>query len=373
MKKIKLIDLFAGVGWLSYGFAHMREFEILAANEILPKMAKTYELNHSWVKVYCKDIKDLNIKDIENDLWINRTDIDIVVWWPPCQAYSTVWKRLIDDPRWKLFQEYYRILKEIHPKLFIFENVKWLLSIQWWELLKTIINLFEWLWYNVQYKILNSADFWTPQIRGRIIIVGTRLDNPFEYPKPTHYNPLLWEIKNWWLTPYVTLEEAISDLPYIKSWSHSDIYRTPPMTKYQKLMRKNELPKLQDHDTAKNNPELIRLMEALPDWWSPEDIDEFLRPKSWFANTYCKLWWNRPATTITRNLWTPSSSRCIHPMASRWLTTREWARLQWFPDNYLFFGSRAEKNLQIGNAVSTFTSKALAKSVLDYFIRNNLT
>lgn len=371
MKKIKLIDLFAWVGWLSYGFAHMDEFQILAANEILPKMAKAYELNHQWVKMYCKDIKNLKIEDIEKDLWINRSEIDIIVGWPPCQAYSTVWKRLIDDPRWKLFQEYYRIVKEINPKLFIFENVKWLLSMQWWDLLKTIINLFEWLWYNIEYKVLNSADYGTPQIRERVIIVGTRWRIPFQYPEPTHYNPLEpTSKKKSDLLPYVTIEEALSDLPYIESWWKSDKYRTKPTTEYQKLMRKKGLPQLNDHDSAKNNPILIAMMKALPDGGSPDDIEESLRPKSWFANTYCKLWWKRPAPTITRNLWTPSSSRCIHPIASRWLTTREWARLQGFPDNYIFFGSRSEKNLQIGNAVSTFTSEALARSVLEYFIVN---
>ncbi len=142
-KKIKIVDLFAGVGWLSYGFAHDDNFEIVAANEILPNMAKAYELNHPNVKMYCKDIKDFGISDLENDFWIKKGEIDLIVWWPPCQAYSTVGKRLIDDPRGKLFQEYYRVLKELEPKVFLFENVKWLLSMQWWELLKTIISLFE--------------------------------------------------------------------------------------------------------------------------------------------------------------------------------------------------------------------------------------
>jgi DNA (cytosine-5)-methyltransferase 1 len=108
-------------------------------------------------------------------------------------------------------------------------------------------------------------------------------------------------------------------------------------------------------------------MEMLPDGGTPEDLPENLRPKSGFANTYCRLWWKRPATTITRNLSTPSSSRCIHPKAPRPLTTREGARIQCFPDDYQFYGSRSDRNLQIGNAVPTFLSTVLAKAILFNF------
>src|SRR3989344_9265894 len=155
IKKLKVIDLFCGVGGLSYGFAHDDNFEIVAANDILPNMAKAYSLNHSTVKVYAEDIKDFGAEKIERDLSLKATEIDIIVGGPPCQGYSTVGKRLIDDPRGKLFQEYYRVLKEFNPKLFLFENVKGLLSMQGGELLETIISLFESLGYKVQYKLLN--------------------------------------------------------------------------------------------------------------------------------------------------------------------------------------------------------------------------
>lgn len=102
LRKIKVIDLFAGVGGLSYGFAKDDRFEIIAANELLQNMAKAYELNHKGVKVYCKDIKDFGIVDLKKDFNINYGEIDLVIGGPPCQAYSTVGKRLIDDPRGKL-------------------------------------------------------------------------------------------------------------------------------------------------------------------------------------------------------------------------------------------------------------------------------
>ncbi|MBU6431040.1 DNA (cytosine-5-)-methyltransferase, partial [Patescibacteria group bacterium] len=217
-KNLKVIDLFSGVGGLSYGFAHDDNFEIVAANEILPNMAKAYSLNHPTVKVYNEDIKYFNAQKIEKDLNVKKDDIDIIVGGPPCQAYSTLGKRLMDDQRGKLFQEYYRVLKEFNPKLFLFENVKGLLSMQGGELLKTIISLFESLGYKVQYKLLNAADFGAPQIRKRLIIIGSKLKNNFQYPSQTHCcseeAPNLFRTV---LKPHLTLEEAISDLPLIKS------------------------------------------------------------------------------------------------------------------------------------------------------------
>lgn len=372
-KKLKIIDLFCGVGGLSYGFARNENFEIVAANEILKNMANAYSLNHPKVKVYIEDIKDFNAKKIEKDLQIKPQDIDIIVGGPPCQAYSTVGKRLIDDPRGSLFQEYYRVLKEFNPRLFLFENVKGLLSMQGGELLKTIISLFESLGYKVQYKVLNSADYGAPQIRERVIIIGSKLKTNFQYPKPTHYNPKdAVSLFNKNLLPYPTLEDAIGDLPFIKSGEDSFEYVSEPKNKFQKGMRKNAPSKLMDHNAPNNNEKLVKIMESLPDGGTPEDLPEELRPTSGFKNTYCRLWWNRPAPTITRNLSTPSSSRCIHPKAPRPLTTREGARIQCFPDDYQFYGSRTDRNLQIGNAVPTFLSTALADSILGNFKEEKL-
>ncbi len=370
-QKIRIIDLFSGVGGLSYGFAHDDFFEIIAANEILPNMAKAYEINHPTVKTYCKDIKNLSLKDFQNDFGIHSGEVDLIIGGPPCQAFSTVGKRLIDDPRGKLFEECYRMLKELKPKVFLFENVKGILSMQKGELLKTTISLFESLDYKVVYKVLNAADYGVPQIRERVIIVGTKLSSNFEYPELTHYNPDEGKnLLNQNLNPYLTLKTAISDLPFIKTGGESFEYESDAQNEFQKVMRKNAPKKLMDHNSPKNNEKLVKIMENLPDGGSPVDLPEELRPKSGFKNTYCRLWWNKPSTTITRNLSTPSSSRCIHPKAPRPLTTREGARLQCFPDNYIFYGSRSDRNLQIGNAVPTFLSIALKEAIKKHFLEN---
>lgn len=367
-KKIKVIDLFCGAGGLSYGFAHDNNFEIVAANEILPNMAKAYSLNHPSVEVYIDDIKNFGAHCVKKDLGIVPSDIDIIIGGPPCQAYSTLGKRLMDDQRGKLFQEYYRVLKEFNPKFFLFENVKGLLSMQGGELLETIISLFKSLGYKVQYKLLNAADFGAPQIRERIVIVGSKLKNDFQYPLQTHYGKE--EAHGLFgnsLELHLTLEEAISDLPFIKSGEESFEYASEPQNEFQKMIRISAPKKLMDHNAPHNNAKLVKIMELLPDGGTPEDLPKELRPMSGYKNTYCRLWWNRPSTTITRNLSTPSSSRCIHPKAPRPLTTREGARIQCFPDSYKFYGSRSDRNLQIGNAVPTVLSNALVRAILFNF------
>ncbi len=363
----KVIDLFAGVGGLSYGFEKDPEFKIVAANEILKPMATAYSLNHPNVKMYNEDISTFGKEKLVNDLGQEYADIDIIVGGPPCQAYSTVGKRLIDDPRGKLFQEYYRLLVEFKPKLFVFENVTGLLTMANGELIETIVKLFSSLGYKVKYKTLNAADFGAPQQRKRVIIVGTTSSKEFEFPEETHtgdfsQNSLFGK----GLTPHVTLADALSDLPLLIKENVGYNYITEPQNKYQELMRKQAPELILEHEKPNYNANLVAIMNALPEGGTPKDLPLSLRPKSGFGNSYSRLWWDRPSTTITRNLGTPSSARCVHPLVSRALTTREGARLQGFPDNYQFFGSRSQKNLQIGNAVPTFLSIALKNAILKH-------
>ena len=370
---LKVIDVFSGVGGLSYGFAHNSAFEIIAANEIVPNIAVAYSLNNPSVKMYVGDISDFSARQLDIDLGIGTSGIDIMLGGPPCQAYSTVGKRAANDPRGTLFREYYRILKECKPTVFVYENVKGLLSMQGGALFKTIISLFESLGYSVQHALLNAADYGAPQIRERVIIVGSMLKPRFKYPLATHYNPHeSASLLHHTLLPYLTLEEAIGDLPFINTDAESHEYATEPQNNFQILMRANAPKKLLEQNAPKHNAKLVKIMELLPDGGTPQDLPISLRPTSGFKNTYCRLWWKRAATTITRNLSTPSSSRCIHPKAPRALTTREGARLQCFPDSYQFYGTRSDKNIQIGNAVPTFLSHALAQAILSTFKRDRM-
>lgn len=354
---INCIDLFAGIGGLSYGFAQDKEhFNIIAANEVEPDIATAYSLNHPNVKMLNCDICDLTENIIDETIGNNK--IDIVIGGPPCQSYSTAGKRQMDK-RANLFMEYKRVLEILQPKMFIFENVKGILSMDKGKLFPKIQSEFESIGYSIKYQILDAANYGVPQHRERVILVGTKDNNNFEYPKPTHGENLL---------PYVTLKDAIGDLPSIMSGECADHYVAGIHNDFIDFVCPNSTKQLTEHHAPKNNPSLIKFMQILKDGQTKNDLPENIRPKSGFGNSYAKLWWDKPSTTITRNFACPSSARCIHPRDSRALTIREGARLQSFPDDYKFCGSDGMKRLEIGNAVPPLLSIALAKSVVDFFI-----
>lgn len=200
-RKYTVADLFAGVGGLSYGFSRNDRFEIILANEVQKDIAKAYTLNHPAVNMLQGDIKDLS-EDVLRQTIGNRT-VDVVVGGPPCQSYSTLGKRQM-DARANLFMEYKRVLCILHPRAFLFENVKGILSMDKGALFEHVRKEFEDIGYSLQYKILNAVDYGVPQLRERVILVGFLGENPFQYPEPTHGEGLL---------PYVTLQDALKDLP----------------------------------------------------------------------------------------------------------------------------------------------------------------
>lgn len=352
MSKYKIVDLFAGVGGLSYGFSKLDEFEIIMANEIETDISKAYSLNHPYVNMINCDINDLTEEVIREAIGDNV--IDVVVGGPPCQSYSTLGKRQMDD-RANLFMQYKRVLSIIKPRAFVFENVAGILSMDKGKLFKNVQGEFEELGYKLKYKILNAVDYGVPQQRERVILVGFLNDNRYEYPEPTHGDNLI---------PYVTLKDAIGDLPVIGSGQTNNEYASDVSNTFLEFVRKNGTTELTEHSAPKNGDHLIRIMQALKDGQSKDDLPEEIRPKSGYGNTYAKLWWGKPSTTITRNFACPSSSRCIHPRDSRAMSIREGARLQSFPDDYQFYGADGMKRLEIGNAVPPLLSMAIAKEML---------
>ncbi|MDD6039412.1 MAG: DNA cytosine methyltransferase [bacterium] len=352
MGKYSIVDLFAGVGGLSYGFSQLDEFTIVMANEIEKDISKAYSLNHPGVNMINCDINDLTEDVIKQA--IGDQIIDIVVGGPPCQSYSTLGKRQMDD-RANLFMQYKRILSIIKPRAFVFENVTGILSMDGGKLFKNVQREFAELGYELKYQVLNALDYGVPQVRERVILVGFLGENKFEYPVPTHGDGK---------SPYVTLREAIGDLPVIGSGESNNSYMTDPTNDFLKFVRKDGFTVATEHSAPKNGAHLIKIMQTLKDGQSKDDLPEDIRPKSGYGNTYAKLWWDRPSTTITRNFACPSSSRCIHPRDSRAMSIREGARLQSFPDDYQFYGADGMKRLEIGNAVPPLLSVAIAKQML---------
>ncbi len=361
MKRYNIMDLFAGVGGLSYGFSILPHFNIIAANEIEKDISVAYALNYPNVEMLNFDINNLTADALEKAL--KGQKVDIVVGGPPCQPYSTLGKRQ-NDERANLFMQYKRILKILQPKAFVFENVTGMLSMNNGNLFRQIQAEFEELGYDLKHKVLDAVDYGVPQHRERVILVGVKGKNNFVYPSPTHGERL---------KPYVTLREAIGDLPVLRSGEESNIYATDATNEFLKFVRKNSSVYVEEHKAPKNGKHLIKIMQTLKEGQSKNDLPDDIRPKSGYGNTYAKLWWNKPSTTITRNFACPSSSRCIHPRDSRAMSIREGARLQSFPDDYKFYGSDGMKRLEIGNAVPPLLSVAIAKQMLEALQKNEAT
>ena len=341
MKEYNVIDLFAGVGGLSYGFSEMPEFHILAANEIERDIAAAYSLNHPGVTMLNCDICALTESALLEAT--GRQQIDIVIGGPPCQSYSTLGKRRLDEKASQLLK----------PRAFVFENVVGLLSMDHGRLFPQIQAEFREIGYCLKHRVLDAVDFGVPQHRERVILVGFRGENPFIYPEATHGSGK---------KAYVTLRDALGDLPCLKGGQQSAEYAGEADNDFLKFVRRGS-GTLTEHIAPKNGAHLVRIMEALKDGQSKCDLPEDIRPKSGYGNTYAKLWWDRPSTTITRNFACPSSSRCIHPRDSRAMSIREGARLQSFPDDYRFYGSDGMKRLEIGNAVPPLLSVAIARQM----------
>lgn len=347
-----VVDLFSGVGGLSYGFARLPQFNIIMANEIEKDISIAYSLNHPDVAMLNCDISEINADILKN--LIGTKDVDLIIGGPPCQSYSTLGKRQLDE-RANLFVQYKRILEILNPIAFVFENVVGILSMNKGKLFEQIKREFSSLGYELKYKVMNAANYGVPQHRERVFLVGFRVKNVFEFPEITHGQDAD-------LKPFVTLKDALSDLPVLKSGQGSQVYSKDVDNEFLEFVRNSEI--LTEHKAPKNGEHLIRIMEALQDGQGKDDLPEEIRPKSGYGNTYAKLWWNRPSTTITRNFACPSSSRCIHPRDSRAMSIREGARLQSFPDSYIFYGSDTMKRLEIGNAVPPMLSLVIAEQML---------
>jgi len=363
---MNVIDLFCGAGGLSLGF-EMAGFNILAGVDIEPNFLKTFTFSHTNSLGIQEDISQVDLIGLLKEKDIDFRDIDLVIGGPPCQGFSTVGDRMINDPRNKLVNEFVRIISDIKPKIFVMENVSGLTSMKngLGQLVKDeLIELFNENGYNVESKVLLAADYGVPQLRKRIFFVG--IDKNYEYnfkfPKPIFYpKGTLFSGKD---NTYRTVKDAISDLPMIKSNEVSDNYETEPQNEYQENLR-NGSNKLKNHKAPNHSELVLERIRNIPQGGNHGDLPEHLKLKRGYPNIYGKLHENRPADTITGNCGCASApGRFLHPKAERVLTVREASRLQSFPDYVEFFGSNSEQYKQVGNAVPPLMAKSIAEELI---------
>lgn len=357
-KQFNCIELFAGSGGLGTGFVKSG-FNIISANDIWEPAGKTYTINHPNVKYIVKDIAKLTGDELLENTGYSKDDVDVIIGGPPCQGFSTLGKRFIDDPRNKLFKEYVRIVSEIKPKFFVMENVAGILSMERGKVLENILKSFQQIGYNVKYKLLNAAEYGVPQKRERVIFIGTHLNKDIKHPEKTHSTTGEKGYKR-----ALTLWDAICDLPQSDTEDITE-YRIEPYNEFQAIMRGN-CKVITNHQPPTHNEKAINMMKYIPTGksvWDVEDMPKEFMPTSGYGNTYARLNPNEPGMTITRNFSCISSSRCIHPYSNRGLTAREAARIQTYPDDYVFMGSKTDIHLQIGNSVPPILGEKIANTI----------
>ena len=373
------IDLFSGCGGLTKGFA-MAGVRSIFASDIDENAAKTFCRNFPDTPFLCKSITDIEKNEV--DELLDGEVPDIIIGGPPCQGFSLANKRrnkINDDPRNKLFYGFVKFINWYSPKAFVMENVKGLLSMQNGEVIKTIVEEFTnagECGYNVAYKVLVASDYGVPQNRERVILMGYRKDLNIQpqHPKPYELDHL------------VTVDEAISDLPQIGAGQGAEVQEYPqePQNEYQRLMRANSTYVL-NHVAMKHTPRLIARFEAIKpgqdllDVWETHGALKRGAPNEKssvkFHQNNQRLYGDRPAPTIAASF----QSNFIHPHLNRNFTAREGARLQSFPDNFIFEGMRTkmswEKGLsqyqQIGNAVPVLMAKAIGECICQTLNHNN--
>ena len=370
----KCIDLFAGCGGLSLGF-EMAGFNIPLAIEIDEWASETYEKNHPSTEVLIGDITQ--ITELDNIISKEDLPVDGIIGGPPCQGFSLSGNRDKKDPRNSLFMEFVRFVKYFKPKFFVMENVTGILSMKTKDnqLVKDIIlSEYDAAGYNVKICKLNAAEYGVPQKRERVFFIGIRKDLPFNENDlaPT---PFLFD------EDQVTLEEAIMDLPQIKAREGKEFqeYSQEPTNDYQKWARNNS-DGVYNHIAMRHTQRIIERFENIGYGQSVEDVDECHQQRKRgdaskisgkvFSQNNMRPYPNKPAPTIAASF----QSNFVHPYLNRNFTAREGARIQSFPDTYIFCGKRTtmswEKNIsqyqQIGNAVPPLLGKAIAENMIQY-------
>ena len=342
-------DLFAGVGGMSEGFKMAGGFNISFAIEFDKEIAEAYQKNHISTDVYAENICDIDVVKLHQ----KHPQIDVIIGGPPCQGFSQKGKRLnINDPRNFLFQQYVRFVKEFKPKYFVLENVPNIITTSEGYFKDQIVAAFEELGYKVKYGVLCASDFGVPQDRRRAVFIGQLGDCiNVELPKPNGV--------------HTTIKDAIYDLPFIESGEGEEVsvYTSSPTSDYQKELRK-DCTILHNHVATKHSKAAIEKLKLIPKGAGKEVLPPELLTKSIYSGTWCRMIEDGQSITITTRFDTPSSGRFTHPILNRCITVREAARIQSFPDDYIFYGNKGAQMKEVGNAVPPFLARAIALEIL---------
>lgn len=383
---LTMLDLFAGAGGLSEGLSEAG-FHSLFASEIVPVYAETYKKNHPSAKVLTADIRTLDAEQIREELGLQKGELDLLAGGPPCQGFSiNAPVRSVLDQRNHLFKEYLRFVDAFQPRAVLIENVPGLVSFEHGATLHAILDSLAELGYGADVRILGAAYYGVPQMRWRTIIIGVRgTELPtMAFPEPIYHAPIRPNFTTTFdgqvlvkypseiaSSRFTTVQEAIGDLPPLKAGEKGATvkeYLCAPVCDYQRRLRigtsgvyNHEAPKL-----SKINLERLKYIKPGGNWTDiPDDMlpkGMQLARKSDHTKRYGRVEPDGLASTILTKC-DPHWGAFFHYEQERSFTVREAARIQSFPDHYIFTGTQAEQFAQVGNAVPPLLAEAVGLAI----------
>ncbi len=355
--KLNVIDLFCGCGGLSKGFLDAG-YEVLLGVDFDDKALQTFKANHGSAEAMKLDLFDhKNISKIVEFLKDHDRALDVLIGGPPCQGFSVAGPRNMNDKRNLLYTAMVKLAKIIKPKAIVLENVPGMIQINDGIGAKRIVDDFQKIGYKLTPKLLYAPDYGLPQMRKRVFFVGF-LDNDINYSFPEATTKR---------DDYVTCEQAISDLPSLQTSSGDIVYGdelqdyvSEPMNEYQKKMRKNS-DRVLNHIGSIPSEKTKKMISLVPEGKNYKSLPEEYRSLYKYHEALTRYNSKRPSNTIN----TGHRSH-FHYRWNRIPTVRESARLQSFPDDFIFYGNKSDQYKQVGNAVPPMLGEVIAKSLIPY-------
>lgn len=368
------VDLFSGAGGITLGLVNAG-FNVVLCSDRDKACELTHKRNFPMIPFVRTDVERLSGRDVLKTAGLKRGELDLLIGGPPCQGFSIIGQREIWDPRNGLFHEFLRLAAEMNPKCVVIENVTGLATLNNGTVLREIGAAFAQAGYAVDCAELLAAQYGVPQMRWRMFFIGWRFgqDKRGGFPLPTHGKAGIGDlVPNRTISAessagFVTIRDAIGDLPPISRGELGTCYDGRPESEYQKAMRKGAPKELRNHYAARLSRQNMARIERLKpgeDWRAlprellPAGMQRALRKDH--TRRYRRMQWDGVARSIITRFRDPKSGEYIHPEQHRTISIREAARIQSFPDWFVFEGSYSEQYDQVGNAVPPLLARAVA-------------
>jgi DNA (cytosine-5)-methyltransferase 1 len=367
------IDLFSGAGGVTLGLLSAG-FDVRLCSDAAESCEATHHRNFPSIPFIRRDIHILTGADIRKEAGVDRGEADLLIGGPPCQGFSIIGQRELWDPRNGLFREFMRIAEELRPKVLVIENVTGLATLEKGAVLAELGTAFREAGYSIDCAELLAAQYGVPQMRWRMFFIGWRSDLGHRggFPKPTHGRGGIGDmvpnraIPHTLTEGFVTIRDAIGDLPPVEAGGYATKYLRGPEGAYQEAMRLNAPARLCNHYAPRlsaQNLERLRHLRPGEDWRSlprellPGSMRRALRKDH--TRRFRRMRWDGIARAIITRFRDPKSGEYIHPDQDRTISIREAARIQSFPDWFVFEATNSEQYDQVGNAVPPLLAKAV--------------